>query len=158
MQNNGNNLHCNKRDLDYSGMGNGEWVILRSITEEWGTENGEGRQRELTGNLTGGGDTSSDTRTASGQTSTEGNGEWRKRRYGRRGEGESSPESSIATTVTPTLIGERRADGRRRRKLNASPQRLIRIMSPFQRLRVLSIFISSKPSSTSQFRRSRRVL
>jgi hypothetical protein len=154
MENNGNNLHCNKRDLDYSGMGNGEWVIRRSITEEWGTENGEGRRRELTRNLTSGGDTSSDRRTTSGQTPTEENGEWRQRRSGRRGQGESSPETSIATTATSALTGERRADGRRRRKLNVSPQRLIRIMSSFQRLHVLCISISSKPSPTPLFRRS----
>jgi hypothetical protein len=40
---------------------------------------------------------------------------------------------------------ERHADRRRRRMLNSSPQQLITIMSLFQRLCVLCIYISSKP-------------
>ena len=38
---------------------------------------------------------------------------WKKR-------GETSPETSVAA-ATPALTGERRADGRRQRKLNGSP-------------------------------------
>jgi hypothetical protein len=72
----------------------------------------EEERRDLTGNLSSGGDTGSN---------------------GRR---------------------ERRADEHRRRMLNGSPQRLITIMSLFQRLHVLCISISSKPSPTPLFRRS----
>jgi hypothetical protein len=49
---------------------------------------------------------------------------------------------------------EQCADKQRRRMINGSFQRLITIMSLFQRLRVLCIFILSKLSPTSLFRRS----
>jgi hypothetical protein len=48
---------------------------------------------------------------------------------------------------------KRRADGQRRSMINGSPQRLITIVSLYQRLRVLCISISSKSSPTPPFRR-----